>query len=299
MKKSVTKAVIPAAGFGTRMLPFTKAVPKELIPLVDTPVLQYVVEEAVEAGAEDILIIISEGKEAVREHFLPAAALEKRLAESGKKELLGQLQKISNLARISYVYQHELDGLGGAVKLAESFVANDPFLVLLGDTVMDPAAGSRSVAGQLVDVYEKYTSSVIALTPVAPEKISSYGIAGGRMVAERIFDLDTLVEKPEPDKAPGNLAVAARYLFTPGIFEVLKKTSRGLHNEVQLTDAVDKLMKVEKVYGCQIEGRRFDLGSVAGFIAANVEFALRRPELQETLGRQILDILKAENIENL
>lgn len=298
MSRSVVKAVIPAAGFGTRMLPFTKAVPKELIPLVDTPVLQYVVEEAVSAGAKDILIIISEGKEAIKEHFQPARALEERLAESGKHALLEQMQKINSIARISYVYQSELNGLGGAVKLAKDFAAGEPVLILLGDTVMDSAV-SRSVAGQLADVYEKFHSSVIALTPVAPEKISSYGIAGGRMAAEDVIEVETLVEKPRMEDAPGNLAVAARYLLTPEIFNALENTLPGVNNELQLTDAIVRLMEKEKVYGCLIKGRRFDLGSVAGFIAANVEFALRRPELQETLGRQIWGILKEKNIEKI
>jgi UTP--glucose-1-phosphate uridylyltransferase len=255
-----------------------------------------VVEEAVPAGARDVLVIISEGKEAVKEHFLPARALEERLALSGKTALLEQMQKINSLADISYVYQRELNGLGGAVKLAEDFAGGEPVLILLGDTVMDSAV-SRPVAGQLVDVYEKFHSSVIALTPVAPEKISSYGIAGGRMADEDVLEVETLVEKPRPELAPGNLAVAARYLLTPEIFNALENTQPGVNKEIQLTDAIVRLMAKEKVYGCRIKGRRFDLGSVAGFIAANVEFALRRPELQETLGRQIWGILKEKNIE--
>lgn len=293
--KKVVKAVIPAAGFGTRMLPFAKAVPKELIPLVDAPVLQYVVEEAVAAGAEDILIIISSGKEALIKHFEPALELEKRLADSGKTALLAKMQRLNSLARIQFVYQQELKGLGDAVNLAAGFAGDDPCLVLLGDTVMDPR-GERSVAGELVEVYEKFSSSVVALEKVPPEKVSSYGIAAGKVIEAGVLELTDLVEKPALEDAPGDLAVAARYLFTPGIFSALAETGCGLHGEIQLTDAIRKLMKRERVCGCQIKGRRFDLGTAAGFVAANVEFALRRPELQDVLGRQIMEILKSKNI---
>ena len=296
--KRVTKAVIPAAGFGTRMLPFAKAVPKELIPLVDTPVLQYVVEEAVAAGAEEILVIISAGKEALMHHFEPAEDLEARLEISGKKTLLEKMKKLNSLADIRFIYQHELKGLGDAVRLAADFAGDDPVLVLLGDTVMDSYT-SRSVAGQLVDAYEKYQSSVIALEKVLPEKVSSYGIAAGRMIGESVLESTDLVEKPAPADAPGDLAVAARYLFTPGIFKALDETGSGLHGEIQLTDAICKLMKVESVCGCRISGKRYDLGTPAGFVSANVEFALRRPELQEVLGRQIMEILKNKNIAEL
>lgn len=296
--KKVFKAVIPAAGFGTRMLPFAKAVPKELIPLVDTPVLQYVVEEAVAAGAEDILVIISSGKEAMIHHFEPAKELEARLETSGKKAMLEKMQKLNSLAKIQFVYQHELRGLGDAVSLAADFAGDDPVLVLLGDTVMDSHI-SRSVAGQLVDVYEKYGSSVIALEKVLPEKVSSYGIAAGKFIEDHVLKLTDLVEKPDPADAPGDLAVAARYLFTPGIFKALNGTGAGLHGEIQLTDAICKLMKRESVCGCCIAGKRYDLGTPAGFVAANVEFALRRPELQDVLGRRIIEILKNKNIAEL
>ena len=282
MKKQVHKAVIPAAGFGTRMLPFAKSVPKELIPLVDKPVLQYVVEEAVGAGADEILIIISSGKEALIRHFEPAVELEKRLAQSGKTALLDQMQKLNHLADIKFVYQQELKGLGDAVSMAKDFAGSDPVLVLLGDTVMDSTV-TKSVAGQLVDVYEKTDSSVVALEKVPDEKVSSYGIADGTEIADRILKLSRLVEKPALADAPSRLAVAARYLFTPEIFTALEETSAGLHGEIQLTDAIVKLMKNESVYGCRICGRRYDLGTPAGFVMANVEFALRRSELHDII----------------
>ena len=295
MSSSVTKAVIPAAGFGTRMLPFTKAVPKELIPLVDTPVLQYVVEEAIASGAKDILMIISDGKEAVKRHFSPAEELEKHLVDSGREQLLGTLNKIHAAVNITYVYQKDLNGLGGAVALAEDFVGKDPFFVLLGDTVMD-SPGNLPVAGQLAECYEKYGDPVIAVSLVPPEKVSSYGIVSGCEISERIWLLDDLVEKPDASVAPSQMAVTARYLLTPDIFPALNRTVPGKNNEVQLTDAIRKVMAQRNFYGCQITGKRFDLGNVNGFIAANVEFALRRPELQEVLGRQISDILKEKNI---
>lgn len=295
MSKQVTKAVIPAAGFGTRMLPFTKAVPKELIPLVDTPVLQYVVEEAVASGANEILVVISEGKDAVKNHFSPAEDLEKRLHDSGKELLLESMQKINTLADIRYVYQSELNGLGGAVALAGEFVGNDPFFVLLGDTVMD-SADALPVSGQLAVLYEKYGDPVVALAEVPLEKVSSYGIASGSEIAQGVWLLDDLVEKPDVASAPSCMAVSARYLLTPDIFPELGRIKPGKNNEIQLTDAIRELLQTRPFYGCQVKGKRYDLGSVSGFIAANVEFAMRRPELQEVLGRQILDILKEKNI---
>ena len=290
--KKVVKAVIPAAGFGTRMLPFTKAVPKELIPLVDKPVLQYVVEEAVAAGVEEILLIISSGKEAIIRHFNPAWELEKRLADSGKTELLTQLRNIDRMARIHYVYQQELNGLGDAVRLAATFAGDDPVAILLGDTVLDSAV-DRSVTGQLIDVYEQYGASVIAFEEVAVEKVSRYGIADAEPLTDRVLKLRDLVEKPAPEQAPSRLAVAARYVFTPGIFSALAHTSAGLHGEVQLTDAVRALLAGEPVYGCRFAGKRYDLGSKAGFVAANLEFAMRRPELRETLGAQLKRLLQS------
>jgi len=289
--KKVVKAVIPAAGFGTRMLPFTKAVPKELIPLVDKPVLQYVVEEAVASGIEEILLIVSSGKEAIIRHFNPAWELEARLADSGKTELLAQLRAIDRLARIHYVYQQELNGLGDAVRLARSFAAGDPVAVLLGDTVLDSAV-DRAVTGQLIDVYERYGASVIAFEEVAREKVSRYGIADAEPLTDRVLKLRDLVEKPAPEQAPSRLAVAARYVFTSEIFSALADTGAGLHGEVQLTDAVRTLLTREPVYGCRIAGKRYDLGSKAGFVAANVEFAMRRPELQEALGAQLKRLLQ-------
>ena len=295
MQKQVKKAVIPAAGFGTRMLPFTKAVPKELIPLVDKPVIQYVVEEAVSAGIEDILIIISSGKEAIIRHFNPAKELEERLQSSGKYELLSELQTLNKLARIHYVYQQELNGLGDAVRAAETFVGDEPFALLLGDTVMDSYT-ERSVVGQLIDASNAAGgSSVVAVSVVPPEKISSYGIIGGEKISPSLTRVTTMVEKPAPQDAPGNLAVAARYVFTPGIFAALAETGRGVGGEVQLTDAMIKLLNNEPLFGCEISGKRFDLGSKAGFIAANLEFAMRDKKLADALRGKLDELLTEKN----
>lgn len=292
MRNSVVKkAVIPAAGFGTRMLPFTKAVPKELIPLVDKPVIQYVVEEAAASGIEDILIVISSGKEAILRHFNPAFELEQRLEQSGKELLLGELREIGKGVNIQYVYQQQLNGLGDAVRYARSFAGNEPFALLLGDTVMDSTC-ERPVIGQLIDVYSKYNSSVVAVSKVEPAKLSSYGVVGGTEAAPGITKISKMVEKPAPDKAPGNLAVTARYVFTPAIFDALADIEPGVNGELQLTDAMVKLLGCEDVYGCEISGVRYDLGSKAGFIAANVEFALRDRKLKELLGVKLENILK-------
>lgn len=273
----VKKAVIPAAGFGTRMLPFTKAVPKELIPLVDKPVIQYVVEEAAASGISEILLIISRGKEAILRHFENAPLLAEFLQQKGDAANLLRLQTCDRNVNICHTYQQKLAGLGDAVLCAADFVGNEPFALLLGDTVMESTNG-MPVTGQLKQIYERFGSSVAAVTAVPREKLSRYGVIGGRSVAPGVVEVETIVEKPAPEKAPGNLAVAARYLFTPGIFDRLRQTLPGLGGEIQLTDAMAGLLKQEKLYGCEICGRRYDLGSKAGFIAANLHFALQNAE---------------------
>ena len=290
---SVRKAVIPAAGFGTRFLPFSKSVPKELIPLVDRPVIQYVIEEAVAAGIEEILIILSSEKEAVIRHFNPVPELEKRLAERGKNEILDDILRLNKLAKIHYVYQQQLNGLGDAVLQAKAFCGNEPFAVLLGDTVMD-SFEDRCVTRQLLDVFDKYGSSVVALEEVPLEKVSSYGIADGKMCEENVLDICRMVEKPSPENAPSRLAFAARYVFTPQIFAELEQTSRGKDNELQLTDAMSKLLTNDKMYGCRIAGKRYDLGSKMGFLKGTVEFGLRRTEFREAFA----DFLR-ETVKNL
>ena len=280
MAGKVKKAVIPAAGFGTRFLPFTKSVPKELIPLVDKPVIQYVVEEAVASGIEEILLVISSDKESIIRHFNPVPELERRLEEQGKVEMLAQVRHISKLAKIHYVYQQELNGLGDAVAQARFFVGSDPFAVLLGDTVMDSHI-SRPVTGQLVDIFENISSSVVALEEVPLEKVSKYGIADGEEVSPGVLKIKKMVEKPSPETAPSRLAFAARYVFTPEIFDALAVTCRGKNNEIQLTDAMQKVLAAGSMFGCKVAGKRYDIGSQSGFLKSTVEFGLRRPEFRE------------------
>lgn len=276
----VRKAVIPAAGFGTRFLPFTKSVPKELIPVVDKPVIQYVVEEAAAAGMEEVLIILSNGKEAIRDHFSPAPDLEARLEATGKLALLDAVRRTSCGVKIEYVYQHELNGLGGAVLLAREFVGDEFFAVLLGDTVMSSAT-SRCVTGQLVDAHERYGSAVVAVEEVPLELVSRYGIVGGRTLDPDTVEVETMVEKPAAAEAPSRLAVASRYLLSPAIFAALEHTPRGKGNEVQLTDAMRSLLGKERLVGRRIAGARHDIGDKLSFLKNTVEFALRRPEFRE------------------
>ena len=280
MKTQVKKAVIPAAGFGTRFLPFTKSVPKELIPLVDKPVIQYVVEEAVESGIEEILLVISSDKEPIIRHFNPVPELERRLEEQNKSEMLSEIRKISKLAKIHYVYQQELNGLGDAVARAEYFVGNEPFAVLLGDTVMDSFT-DKPVTRQLAEIFERTSSSVVALEEVPLERVSKYGIADGEEIEPGVLKIRQMVEKPSPENAPSRLAFAARYIFTPEIFAALAKTGRGKNNEIQLTDAMQKLLVSGAMYGCKVAGKRYDIGSKSGFLKSTVEFGLRREEFRE------------------
>ncbi len=275
------KAVIPAAGFGTRFLPFTKAVPKEMIPLIDKPVIQYVVEEAVAAGLTDILIIISGGKMAIQDHFNPEVALEQRLEKSGKTALLEELRVINRLANIHYVYQQELNGLGDAVSYAECFVGDEPFAILLGDTVT--SSDVMPVTAQLVKTYEKVNASVVALEEVPWEKTSRYGVISGKTDDGSLYKVDKFVEKPAPADAPSNLVIASRYVFTPEIFECLKKTPRGKGNEIQLTDAMLLMLQQHPMYGLKVNGRRHDIGNKLDFIKSTVEFALQRPEFKDQI----------------
>ncbi|MBR2363612.1 MAG: UTP--glucose-1-phosphate uridylyltransferase [Lentisphaeria bacterium] len=287
MKRSIPlrTAVIPAAGFGTRFLPASKAVPKEMIPLVDKPVIQYVVEEAVAAGLTRIAIIVSEGKEAVAAHFQSFPAMEDRLEKTGKKELLSEIRSLSSIPDITFIPQKELKGLGDAVLQAKDFVNGEPFAVLLGDTVLR-AEGRKSVTGQLKEVYEKTLSSVVASEHVPRERISKYGIIESRKAdgfSGKVEEVLSLVEKPSPEDAPGDLAIASRYLFTPGIFEELENTPPGKGGEIQLTDAMKSLLKKERMFTRIIDGKRYDLGSKIGFLKSTVEFALARDEFREEM----------------
>ena len=294
MIRRVRKAVIPAAGFGTRFLPFTKSVPKELIPVVDKPVIQYVVEEAAAAGIEEVLIILSSGKEAIRDHFSPAPELEARLETTGKLKFLDEVRRTSCGVKIEYTYQHELNGLGGAVLLAKEFVGDEFFAILLGDTVMSSST-DRCVTGQLIDAHERYGAAVVAVEEVAPELVSRYGIVGGRMLDSDTVDVETMVEKPAVEDSPSRLAVASRYLLGPAIFAALEHTPRGKGNEVQLTDAMRSLLGRERLIGRRIAGARHDIGDKLSFLKNTVEFALRRPEFRDDFLTCLKSVTAREN----
>ena len=285
----IKKAVIPAAGFGTRFLPATKAQPKEMLPIIDRPTIQYVVQEAVDSGIEDILIITGKGKRAIEDHFDRNYELETRLEEKEDQLLLDEMRRLSDMANLHYVRQRELNGLGDAIRYARHHVGNEPFAVLLGDTIMDAVI---PVTQQLIDTYAQYGCSVIAVEEVPHDKVNRYGIVGGKALSDRILELTSLVEKPSIKDAPSNLAIAGRYILTPEIFNMLEQTPAGKNNEIQLTDAMLLLLKRENLYAHRIEGKRHDIGNKLDFLKTTVEFALKRPEFATPFRAFLEEILK-------
>ena len=273
----INKAVIPAAGFGTRFLPATKSQPKEMLPIVDKPTIQYVVEEAVEAGITDILMIIGKGKRAIEEHFDRNMELEYQLEEKKQFELLEEVRSITNLADIHFIWQRELNGLGDAIRYAQHHVNNEPFAILLGDTLIESRYGS--VTRQLIEVFDKYKGSVVALEEVEREVVSRYGIIGGSEVEENIFKVSDFIEKPSIEEAPSNLAIASRYVFTPKIFDYLKLVQPGKNNEIQLTDAMHLMLQDYNMYGLRFEGIRYDIGNKLDFLKTNVIYGSKREDL--------------------
>ncbi|MGE5295811.1 MAG: UTP--glucose-1-phosphate uridylyltransferase GalU [Solirubrobacterales bacterium] len=280
----IRKAVIPAAGFGTRFLPATKSQPKEMLPIVDTPVIQYVVEEAVQAGITDLLMIIGKGKRSIEEHFDRSFQLEQQLESQGKTAELETVRRISELADIHFVWQKEMRGLGDAVYCARHHVNNEPFAILLGDTVMDAV---KPAALQLVELYNRLQQPVILLEEVEPKKVSLYGIIDGEEVEPGVYRIRDFVEKPRPDKAPSRLAIASRYLLTPDIMSYIAEVAPGKNGEIGLTEALHSLVKNRPVYGLKLQGRRCDIGNKEGFIRTNIEFALKREDMAEDLRRYI------------
>lgn len=277
----IRKAVIPAAGFGTRFLPASKSSPKEMLPIVDKPVIQYVVEEAVESGITDILMIIGKGKRAIEEHFDRNFDLENELAAKGKEAELEAIKTISSMANVHFVWQKELNGLGDAVSYAKHHVANEPFVVLLGDTIVKSPDGP--VTSQMIKVFNRYKETVIALEEVDPDKVSRYGIMSGKEISNGVYLVDDLIEKPEVGKAPSNLAIAGRYILTPDIFDCIEKTPRGINNELQLTDAMKAQIAASAAYGLRFTGRRYDIGNKLDFIKTNLLFGLERDDLKDDL----------------
>jgi UTP--glucose-1-phosphate uridylyltransferase len=282
----IKKAVIPAAGYGTRFLPITKSQPKEMIPIVDTPVIQYVVEEAVASGITDILMIIGKGKRAIEEHFDRSLFLEESLIEKNNFEMLEKIRKISNLANIHFVWQKEMNGLGDAIRYARYHVNNEPFAILLGDTLVK--SDEEPVTKQLIRVFEQYRSSVVALEEVKPELIGRYGVIDGTQVSEKVFAAKDWIEKPSPEEAPSNLAIASRYIFTPEIFDYLEKVLPGKNNEIQLTDAMRMMVKNHPMYGMVFKGKRYDIGNKLGFLKTNIIYGLMDEEIGEELKKWLL-----------
>jgi len=280
----IRKAVIPAAGFGTRFLPATKSQPKEMLPIVDTPVIQYVVEEAVQAGITDLLMIIGKGKRSIEEHFDRSFQLERQLESQGKTAELDAMRRISELADIHFVWQKEMRGLGDAVHCARHHINDEPFVILLGDTVMDAV---KPAALQLVELYERLQAPVILLEEVEPKKVSLYGIIDGEEIEPGVYRIRDLVEKPRPEKAPSRLAIASRYLLTPDIMQYIGEVAPRKGGEIDLTEPLRSLVKNRPVYGLKLQGRRCDIGNKEGFIRTNIEFALKREDMAEDLRRYI------------
>ena len=277
----VKKAVIPAAGYGTRFLPATKSQPKEMIPIIDTPVIQYVVEEAVASGITDILMIIGKGKRAIEEHFDRSPILEESLLKKHNLKMLDKIRGISNLANIHFVWQKEMNGLGDAILHAKYHVGNEPFAILLGDTLVQGEGGP--ITKQLVDAYNEHGGSVVAMEEVKPELVSRYGVIDGLPVNDKVFKANDWIEKPSLEEAPSNLAVASRYVFSPEIFDYLEKTPPGKNNEIQLTDAMREMVKSHPMFGLKFNGKRYDIGNKMGFLKTNIEFGLKDPEIRDSL----------------
>lgn len=290
----IKKAIIPAAGLGTRFLPATKAQPKEMLPIVDKPTIQYIVEEAVASGIEEILIITGRNKRAIEDHFDKSVELEDELESSNKKELLKMIQGISNMVDIYYMRQKEPRGLGHAISRAKTFVGNEPFAVMLGDDVVDSGVPCLK---QLINCYDRYKTSILGVQPVNKEDVCKYGIVKGIEIENKIYKVNNMVEKPKVEEAPSNIAILGRYIITPQIFEILENTKPGKGGEIQLTDALRELAKQEAMYSYCFEGKRYDVGDKLGFLKANIEFALKRDDLREDLISYLLN-LKSENESN-
>lgn len=271
----VKKAVFPVAGLGTRFLPATKASPKEMLSLIDKPLVQYVVEEAVASGIEQILFVTGRGKRALEDHFDIAFELEALLYDKGKEAELSQVREIAEMVDIFYVRQKRALGLGHAILCAKDFIGNEPFAVLLGDDIID---SHRPGLGQLLDVYRKYRGCVLALEQVPLENISSYGCVKATHISEQVYEVTDLVEKPKPEDAPSDLAIIGRYVLTPEIFPILEKQEPGKGGEIQLTDAIRTLAAGQAIYGCRFAGIRHDCGDKLGFLKATVDMALKREE---------------------
>jgi len=288
----VHKAIIPAAGLGTRFLPATKAQPKEMLPIVDKPTLQYIIEEAVASGIEEILIITGRNKKSIEDHFDKSVELELELEKSGKDELLKEVRKISDMVNIHYIRQKEPKGLGHAIYCAKSFIGNEPFAVLLGDDIVD---AQTPCLKQMIRAYDEYKTTILGVQEVPQDDVNKYGIVAGMHIEDRIYKVKDLVEKPNVEEAPSNIAILGRYIISPRIFDILEHTAPGKGGEIQLTDALKTLAQKEAMYAYNFEGRRYDVGDKLGFLEATVEFALQRAELRDEFLQYLTDIVSKEN----
>lgn len=286
----IRKAIIPAAGLGTRFLPATKAQPKEMLPIVDKPTIQYIIEEAIQSGIEEILIITGRNKKCIEDHFDRSIELEMQLEKSGKDELLELVRDISDMVDIHYIRQKEPKGLGHAINCAKTFVGDEPFAVLLGDDIV--YNDDKPCLKQLMDCYEEYQTSILGVQTVPEKDVSKYGIVNGLHIEDRVYKVKGLVEKPSVEESPSNVAILGRYIITPKIFEILGNTQPGKNGEIQLTDALLTLIQHEAMYAYDFEGRRYDVGDKLGFLEATVEYALRKPELKEEFEEYLKSILK-------
>lgn len=291
MVKRIRKAVFPAAGLGTRFLPATKAQPKEMLPLVDKPLIQYVVEESLASGVDNIIIVTGRGKNAIEDHFDIAFELETMLEERGKTDLLNSVRQVSSMANLAYVRQKQALGLGHAVLMARDLVGDEPFAVMLGDDIIDSEVPCLK---QMIDIYERYDGApVIALQEIEGEAISRFGVIAGQEIAPDVFRISEMVEKPKWQDAPSNLAIIGRYILTPDVFHFIEETAAGVGGEIQITDALRKLAKQRPFYGLRFKGKRHDAGDKLGFLEATVEFALKRPDLGQAF-REYLKSLQLD-----
>ncbi len=276
----VRKAVIPAAGLGTRFLPATKAQPKEMLPIVDKPTIQYIIEEAAAAGIEDIIVVTGRNKRSIEDHFDRSIELEMELEKDAKNEMLEMVQAIPEIANIHFIRQKQPLGLGHAVLTASHFIGNEPFAVLLGDDVV---ISRKPCLQQMIEVFNEYQTSIVGVQKVSDDVVSKYGIVDGKQVDDRVYKVKGLVEKPKPEEAPSNVAILGRYILTPEIFGYLETQEKGAGGEIQLTDAMKRLANDQAMYAYIFKGHRYDVGSKTGFLQANIEFGLRNPEIAEEL----------------
>jgi len=287
----VKKAIIPAAGLGTRFLPATKAQPKEMLPIVDKPTIQYIIEEAIASGIENIIIVTGRNKRSIEDHFDRSLELEYALKKSKNEDLLRLVDDISNMVDIHYIRQKEPKGLGHAVYCARSFIGNEPFAVLLGDDIV---YSKTPCLKQLIDVFDVYNTTILGCQFVDKKEVSRYGIVDGKLIEDNIYKVKDLVEKPKLEEAPSNLAILGRYIITPRIFEFLEKTPPGAGGEIQLTDALKALSMEEAMYAYNFEGLRYDVGNKLGYLQATVEFALRREELRDEFKTYLEKLIDTE-----